>query len=223
MDDDIVIEPAQAGSDTLGERPPELLLLFHGVGSSPQDLRPLGQWLAQRHPQDTIVCVRSPQRSDLGSGWQWFSVAGITEAERPLRVAGAMPEFQEKIRAWQRETAIPAARTTLIGFSQGAIMALESTQQAGPLLSARVISIAGRFAQNPRQAPEATAVHLLHGQEDPVIPVACSYAAEQHLRAIGARVSLQTFSGLGHGIDQRVAWEIERMLSEPRIVIATAP
>lgn len=123
-----------------------------------------------------------------------------------------MPAFQEKIRAWQRETAIPAARTTLIGFSHGAIMALESTQQVGPALSARVISIAGRFAQNPRQAPDATAVHLLHGQEDAVIPVAWSHAAEQHLRAMGAQVSLQTFSELGHGIDERVAGEIERLL-----------
>jgi phospholipase/carboxylesterase len=57
-----------------------------------------------------------------------------------------------------------------IGFSQGAIMALESTQQPSHAHSAtRVIAIAGRFAQLPRHAPQGVAVHLMHGEQDRVI------------------------------------------------------
>ena len=107
----------------------ELLLLFHGVGSSPEDLQPLGQALAARWPGAWVVSVRSPHPSDVGRGWQWFSVQGVTEANRPERVAAAMPVFFETIGAWQRHTGAGPDRTTLLGFSQGAIMALESTQQ----------------------------------------------------------------------------------------------
>ncbi|HSV78739.1 MAG TPA: hypothetical protein VLK85_05975 [Ramlibacter sp.] len=62
------------------------------------------------------------------------------------------------MRAWQRESGIGANATALIGFSQGAIMALESTQQPEPV-AARVIAIAGRFAQPPRVAPPQVALH----------------------------------------------------------------
>jgi len=78
----------------------QLLLLFHGVGSSAEDLAPLGRALASQRPDAWIVSVRSPDRSDIGQGWQWFSVQGVTEANRPERVAAAMPAFEKRIRFW---------------------------------------------------------------------------------------------------------------------------
>ena len=147
----------------------QLVLLFHGVGSSPDDLLPLGQAVGHRFPDALVLSVRSPDASDLGNGWQWFSVRGIDEANRPMRVAEAMPRFLATVQHWQHESGLDAATTTLIGFSQGAIMALEATQRSQPL-AARVIAIAGRFAQPPRFTPPATALHLLHGEEDHVVP-----------------------------------------------------
>ncbi len=149
----------------------ELLLLFHGVGSSAEDLAPLGQALAARRPRAWVVSVRSPHRSDFGQGWQWFSVQGVTEANRPGRVAAAMAAFRQVVNSWQARSGVSAARTTLIGFSQGAIMALESTQHPGSAVASRVIAIAGRFAQRPQVAPAGTLVNLMHGQEDSVMPV----------------------------------------------------
>lgn len=101
-----------------------------------------------------------------------------------------------------------AAGTTLIGFSQGSIMALESTQLR-ETLAARVISLAGRFAAPPRVAPAATQVHLLHGEQDQVIDPRYSLLAAEALRALGATVSVELFPGLGHGIDARVAARVK--------------
>lgn len=61
-------------NDLLIERPEaaairQLLLLFHGVGSSAEDLRPLGEALAAQRPQACVVSVRSTDPSDLGQGW----------------------------------------------------------------------------------------------------------------------------------------------------------
>jgi len=66
-----------------------LLLLFHGVGSSAEDMVALAQVLARQLPCHWVVCVRSPQPCDLGAGWQWFSVRGVDEANRPALNGGA--------------------------------------------------------------------------------------------------------------------------------------
>ena len=106
-----------------------LLLMFHGVGSSAEDLAPLGQVLTRHLPRHWIVSVRSPDPCDLGSGWQWFSVRGVDEANRPARVEAAMPHFVATVRRWQAKAGIDAARTALLGFSQGAIMSLAASNR----------------------------------------------------------------------------------------------
>ncbi len=191
-----------------GTGPDELVLLLHGVGSRPEDLRPLGAYLAAQRPRAWVVSLRSPDRSDFGAGWQWFSVQGISEANRPPRVAAAMPVFLAAVARWQSRTGAPPARTTLIGFSQGAIMALESTQAAAPVVAARLVAIAGRFAQAPRAAVGGTIVHLMHGEQDRVMPVHLATQAVAQLGALGMRCTLDLFPGLGHGIDGHVAQRI---------------
>ena len=129
----------------------QLVLIFHGVGSSSQDLAPLGQALANTHKGAAVVCVQAPYASELGRGHEWFSVMGVTEDNRPERIAQAMPLFFQSVHHWQDVMGIGAERTVLVGFSQGAIMALEASQTAVSL-AAKVIAMAGRFAQPARHA-----------------------------------------------------------------------
>jgi phospholipase/carboxylesterase len=194
--------------------PAELVLLFHGVGSDAENLRPLGEALARTLNHAWIVSVGSPDASELG-GRQWFSVQGVTEANRPARVAATMPRFVETIARWQREAGVDAAATTLIGFSQGAIMALESTQLQHPPAD-RVVAIAGRFAQTPRVAPAHARLHMMHGEQDRVMPVALAVAAAGRLQELGAQVTLDRFAGLGHGIDGVVVRRLIERLGEDR-------
>ena len=196
------------------EAPRQLVLLFHGVGADAADLAPLGEALIPHLPAACIVSVQAPDACDLGGGWQWFSVQGANDANRPARVAAALPRFVEAVRHWQEETGVDAAGTTLVGFSQGAIMGLASTQQPPPLCG-RLVAIAGRFASPPTVVPLGVRVHLLHGDADPVIPVHASVDAAAQLRALGATdVTLDRFPGLGHGIDARVLATIVRRLGE---------
>lgn len=204
MSDSILIQQPAAEAD-------ELILLFHGVGGQAGDLVPLGQVLAREKPSACVVSVRSPDPSDLGRGWQWFSVIGVTEANRPARVADTLPRFIDTVRHWQHQCGVAAPATTLIGFSQGAIMALESTQQA-PALAGAVVSIAGRFAQTPTTAPAGTRIHLMHGDADAVMPVQLAHQAHASLAERHVPVTLDLFPGLGHGVDQRVLEAIVRRL-----------
>lgn len=207
MDDAILVQQPAATPD-------ELILLFHGVGAQPADLVPLGHALARHKPLACVVSVRSPEPSNLGRGWQWFSVVGVTEDNRPGRVAEAMPGFVEAVRHWQRESGVGASGTTLIGFSQGAIMALESTQHAGGL-AGTVVSIAGRFAVPPRTAPVGTRIHLMHGDADGVMPLRLAREAADGLSRLQAEVTLDVFPGLGHGVDARVLAAIDQRLALP--------
>jgi phospholipase/carboxylesterase len=191
MNDGIVIQsPPRASA---------LFLLFHGVGATPQDLVPLGTRLAREFPQAAIVSVPGPDRSDLGRGLQWFSVMGVTERDRPKRVAATLDRFVATVQAWQQRTGVAPADTTLIGFSQGAIMALAASGAAQPP-AARVVSLSGRFSELPTAAPAGVRIHFLHGDADPVIPAAHAQQAARQLQALGAAVTLDVVPGLGHGI-----------------------
>jgi phospholipase/carboxylesterase len=183
----------------------QLVLLFHGVGSSAQDLAPVGQALAQARPQATVVSVEAPHPSQLGFVKQWFSVVGVTEENRPQRIAQAMALFLQAIQHWQGLTGIGPDRTVLVGFSQGAIMSLESTQASLEFTGAahRVISLAGRFAEPVRRAPAHVRLHLIHGEQDGVVQTKWSVEAASQWRALGGTVTLDLVSGLGHGIDAR--------------------
>lgn len=181
----------------------QLFLLFHGVGGQPRDMQALGERLAQAFAQAAVVCVPGAQPSDLGRGRQWFSVRGIDDGNRPARVADALPGFVAEVQRWQARTGVPPAATALVGFSQGAILALEAAKQA-ELLAARVIAIAGRYASLPERLNEHCTVHLVHGKHDEVMPYGLTVAAAEHLVAAGADVTADVLPFVRHEIHPEV-------------------
>lgn len=186
------------------ERPAQLVLLFHGVGSSAANLAPLGEAIARARPDAMVVSIDAPFPSGLGSGREWFSVLGITEQNRPERIAKVMPLFLDVISQWQRTSGVGPSGTVLVGFSQGAILSLEATQtEVATNPAERVIALAGRFAVPVRQAPPRLRYNLIHGAQDAVVSHTFSVAAAEALKALGGDATLDLLPGLGHGIDAR--------------------
>ena len=119
---------------------------------------PVGQQLAAQFPHAFIVSVQAPYPYDAGAvdgGGQWFSVQHIDEQNRAARVAEALPAFVKDLRHWQAQSGVASTATAVIGFSQGAIMALEAAQTDSHLV-ARVIALSGRYADLPAHAPGKT-------------------------------------------------------------------
>lgn len=180
----------------------QLVLLFHGVGADETDLQPVGERLAREYPEALVASLRAPHPGDFGSGYQWFAVDGIDDTSRIERVAAELPSFAQRIRQWQRDTGLGPEATVLIGFSQGAIMALEAAAAAGAdVLAGRVVSLAGRYAQLPQAEPGGTTLFLIHGKADPVIHYGYTVEAAEHLVALGADVVADVLPALGHAID----------------------
>jgi phospholipase/carboxylesterase len=198
----LIQQPSQAST---------LVLLLHGVGASASSMQPLGEKIARHCPDAYIVSVSAPIPSGFGSGYQWLSVAGVNEANRMERIAAALPAFISSLQHWQRSTALGPEKTVLIGFSQGAIMALEAAITYEKL-AGRVVALSGRFAQLPSTAHAQTEFNFIHGDQDPVISAEHSVRAAQHLANIKVSSSLHLIHGLQHGIDGQVASLVETIV-----------
>ena len=88
-------------------------------------------------------------------------------------------------------------RTVLLGFSQGAAMALDV---GCGLPLAGIVGCSGYPHEGWQPGGTLPPVLLSHGREDAVVPYAASEELQRQLVRAGARVELLPFSG-GHGID----------------------
>jgi phospholipase/carboxylesterase len=179
------------------------IVFLHGVGSSGANMRPLAQALDLSVPAH---CPDGPHPFDMGPGRQWFSVRGISEANRPDRVAAALPALTALLQSLG-----PTGETLLIGFSQGSIMALHAAAAGLPL--AGVIAIAGRLAGPVPARTTWPPITLLNGALDPIMPPSIANATAEWLRDAAASPKAQIFQGLGHMIDDQVIAAIRTQLA----------
>lgn len=194
-------------------QPAQLILLFHGVGADARAMATLGQAYASAFPGAMVVALDAAQPSDLAPvGWQWFSVREVTEENRVARVAAALPTFEYAVRHWQQQAGVGPAGTALVGFSQGAIMALASAQQPVPLAS-RIVAIGGRFAVLPEQAlHEDLTIHLLHGKADAVMPYRHTIEGAMRLKTLGTDFTADVLPFVGHELHpDLVALAVEKL------------
>ncbi|MGK4328932.1 esterase [Lonsdalea quercina] len=182
--------------------PRQLFLIFHGVGDNPASMAEIGRYFANAFSEALVISVGSP-KGENGSRC-WFSVQDITEENRPERVQRVLPGFIETIRYWQKQSGINASHTALVGFSQGGIMILEALK-AERQLAGRSVVFSGRYATLPEQPlSDDSVVHLLHGENDPVISSEYASLAAQRLQILGTDFTLDRVPELGHAIDMRI-------------------
>lgn len=182
----------------------KLLILLHGVGSNGADLAPIGQHIAQSIGAAT-VSPDAPHRFDQGEGGtgrQWFSLNGITVANRPARVTDARASFDATLTQIVTAHGLQNQlhKVALVGFSQGAIMALDAVA-SGRWPVGAVVAFALRLASPQPLTPALhTPVLLIHGTADPVMPIIEATSAEATLTAAGINTTLHLLPGVGHTI-----------------------
>jgi phospholipase/carboxylesterase len=188
-----------------------LVILLHGVGSNGANMAVLGRALAHALPGFVFESPDAPHGS--GPHREWFSVIGVTEANRAGRVVAARPGFDAVIAALIEQHGYSNAlgRVALLGFSQGSIMALDALARGRWPVGA-VVAFSGRLASPPPLAPATgTPLLLIHGGADPVMPSSESVRAAEQLAALGVRTKVVIEPGLGHqvspmGLAQAVAF-----------------
>lgn len=183
-----------------GRPPQQLMVLLHGWGANARDMAGLAQVLQQAFPQAAILAPQGFEAVGNGlAGRQWFSLNGVTEDDRPARIAAVLPRLATWVRQAQAATGVDAQATALVGFSQGAILSLELAQLHDGI-AGRVLAFAGRYGRLPEMAPVLTTLHFFHGADDAVIPVQHARAAMARLSALGADATIDIASSTGHEI-----------------------
>jgi phospholipase/carboxylesterase len=184
-----------------GSAPRRLLVFLHGAGSTPEVFAPVALAWQLKFPGATAAIVEAPRPSSACAGKDWYDPSGHTDSHGE-RIAEAADEVARRVDALQVETGLGSADTVLVGYSQGATVALELARRA-PGACAIVVSYAGRLARPVREGETiAPTIHLIHGELDSVVPVAHSERAFRHLQAGGADVSLDIALDETHSLGQ---------------------
>ena len=89
--------------------PAQLIVLCHAAGEDAASLLPLGERLRETFPLATIVSLQANVPAATPKGFDWFSAEDLTDENRLLRVAGALPGLQAAVRDWQERSGVSAA------------------------------------------------------------------------------------------------------------------
>src|SRR5579859_4576443 len=201
-------------------RDPEALtcVAMHGYGADMRDLAPLAQEIPVRRPLRWVF-PEGPEELDWG-GRAWFpiDVAAFEEAQRagrPRDLSGGEPAgmagARAELRALLDGLRTPWPRLLLMGFSQGAMMAVDLALRA-PEPPAGVAVLSGTLVDRAALAERARGKKGLrffqsHGSLDPILGFPQALALEGELAAAGWRGSLRRFEG-GHGIPPELLPEL---------------
>ena len=183
-----------------------LVVLLHGYGADGADLIGLADPLGPYLPNTRFLAPNAPERCPANpAGYQWFPIPWLDGSPEAVAKASAERSFGLLDR-WLDEVAaegVPPARTVLVGFSQGTMMALHvGLRRREPL--AGIVGFSGRLLEPARladeMAPDAPPVLLVHGDADPVVPFASLAEASDALVAAGVPTATHVSRGVGHGI-----------------------
>ena len=189
---------------TAGGKPQSLVILLHGYGSNGQDLIDLAPYWAPKLPHTLFLSPDAPFPCEIGFGFQWFSLQSWAPATMLAGAEKAAAILNQFIDDHMKKYDIPANHVALVGFSQGTMMSLYVAPRrealAGVLgYSGALLGGEGLVGQHNISRPP---ICLIHGEMDPVVPVASWYHASTLLRQAGFDVTGHTTPGLVHSIDE---------------------
>jgi len=194
---------------------PPLLVLLHGIGTDEDDLLPL---VPSLDPRFLVISARAPYPEPPGYRWYAIDWVMTPPSADPAEIASSRDLLASFVEEATSKHGIDPSCVFLLGFSQGAIMAL-ALLLARPDLVRGVVAHSGRLAriaggESRAEQLSRAEVLLLHGEEDPVVPVAEGRKAYQVLESlIGPRARFVEFPGLGHMISRASIGEAARWLT----------
>ncbi len=190
--------PASGGSAQ------QLVVLLHGLGANGDDLTGLVPHWARLLPDAAFIAPNAPHPCDTAPfGLQWFSMRDMDAALSRAGIEAVAPILDAIIDRELARHALDDASLALVGYSQGAMMALHvALRRRRPCAS--VVGYSGMLVGPERLEAEISArppVLLVHGTDDQVLPAVMMGIADKALQAAGVSVVTHLRPGLAHGID----------------------
>jgi phospholipase/carboxylesterase len=181
----------EAGDDLRSAR--AAMVLLHGRGATAEDIMTVASEV-----QQPGWAYLAPQAAD--NTWYPNPFTAPLEKNEPF-LSAALDTVTRLVE--RAETTIPAQRIFLLGFSQGACLALEWAARHARRYGA-VAGLSGGLIgpdDTPRDYPGAfdgTPVFLGCSDIDPHIPMPRVVEAGEVLKSMGAEVVVRFYPGMGH-------------------------
>ncbi|WP_196260686.1 alpha/beta hydrolase [Pelagibacterium limicola] len=183
----------------------QLVVLLHGYGSDGRDLIALGQYWRDSFPDAVFVAPNAHEVCGGNPfGYQWFPLDLERDISRLVGADTARPVIEQFLADLWAQTGLAPEDTVLIGFSQGAMMALDTGLRLPKPLKG-LIAFSGMVIAPERLRGEIASkppVLLIHGDMDEVVPVIGSEAALPLLLDLGVPAQLHISPNAGHAIAQ---------------------
>lgn len=187
----------------------QLVVFLHGYGADGNDLIDLGRQWAQLLPDAAFVSPHAPEACGMSPmGRQWFALTMRDPGERWRGVVKARPTLDDFLDAELGKLNLDESALALVGFSQGAMMALHVGLRRNRA-PASIIAYSGALV-GPEHLAEATArgvggaaprILMTHGDQDEVIPVDALFEGSEALAKANIPCEFHLSMGVGHGID----------------------
>jgi predicted esterase len=174
------------------------IIALHGRGASANDIVPLAQEIAPPG-----VAILAPQAA--GNTWYPHRFIEPTERNEPY-LSSALQTVGDLITELLAR-GIPAERIALLGFSQGACLALDAAAR-NPRRYAGVVGFSGGLIGPPGTlftypgSLAGTPVFIGSSDVDPHIPKERVEESASALRRMGATVDARLYPGMGHTVNR---------------------
>jgi phospholipase/carboxylesterase len=184
-----------------------VVIFVHGYGANGADLLGLADPLAP-HMRDTAFYAPDAPENCQGNpmGFQWFPIPWLDGSSEEAALSGqaqAAEDLNAFVDAVLADEGIPSSALALVGFSQGTMMSLHiAPRRAEPI--AVLVGFSGRLLQPETLAAETKSkppILLIHGDADPMVPVASLPEAADALVKAGFETYAHVCKGVGHSID----------------------
>lgn len=188
----------------------QLVVFLHGLGADGRDLIDIGREWQPWLPDAAFVAPHAPDPyEEAPVGRQWFSLTFRDPGETWRGVNQAAPALNAFLDQELARHGLPASKLALVGFSQGAMMALHVglRRETAP---AGIVGYSGLVVLEAGKGPESLAaairskppVLLVHGDRDDVVPTEMLFFSKEMLAAAGISCQWHLSRGLAHGIDE---------------------
>lgn len=188
-----------------GGTPKKLVIFLHGYGSNGDDLIGLGQHWARHFPDVQWVSPNAPEAvPGAPNGYQWFPISNLDPDRIQAGAESAMPVVDQFIDEELERYALQPSDLVLCGFSQGTMLSLQTGLRRGEQLGG-ILGYSGAMPGGHKLKDEMRSkppVFLIHGDQDPVLPVPFMLDAVQSLADAGHGCQWHISQGIQHSIGQ---------------------
>lgn len=188
-------EPLQAIEIETRPKPSHSVIWLHGLGADGNDFVPIVQELSLPPLGIRFVFPHAPMRPvTINGGFvmrAWYDISGqeMTRKEDELGLRQSQ-KMIEQLLAKETARGVPESRIVLAGFSQGGVIALQTSLRqpqrlAGVMSLSAYLALGAKLDKERSAANNATPIFLGHGTQDGIVPLALGTATRDRLIKLG--------------------------------------